>query len=1082
VEGNVTSLLGGIEGGLNKDSVMKKTFITLIIITATIVASFKFIEDKKLAKVNSNDDYDFISINNILMWVSNNGDGSHDPITHGNGFFWPKDSLSEYPGSHRIKSAIYEDGLVWGGIVDGDIRANGNTHRQGIQAGKILDNGRADDPSLEKYRVYKIRKDWQSLPDGEEKDRYQTDYNEWPVEDGAPWIDVDNDGIFTKGVDQPKHEGDETLWFVSNDLDGARTAFTYGKPPIGLEIQTTVYGFNKPDLDDVVFKKYKIINKGQYYIDSLFFGQWAHPVLGDASNNYAGCDTTLDLLYCWKGYNDDLVYGTSPPAVGYLILQGPYSSSINDSAWFNSRWNSNSKNHDLHAFFLFINSSIYAVPSQGVAEGSMEMYNYLRGLLWNGGREINPHTDQATRYMVSGDPVAQTGWYEGPDGWGYSIPGRRRFVGSMGSVTMAPGDTQEIVIAIPIAQGIDNINSIHKLRILSRRVRTQFHNNFEQLLLPQTQLKATQTDTSVTLYWDDNATSYNKSGYSFEGYQVYQCKNLNGDDPQHLKTIDLDNDLMSIWDYQNINGVQIDALLLKLDNLGLDFIFDITKDVYSGNKLYPGSEYYFYVTSFAYGQDQAPRLIERKSPVIKVIPGSNKPEIHLPFDNKDFIAATQLSGTGDGLIGLDIVDASVLNDHSYKVFFDRIEILDFWNNPKKVLSFNLVDLTVGDTLIHSRPFSAGDRAGYKTDLDTSFAIAGFQFIVQNAGYDNLITSGLESAIKSLEQTKTTNEGELEVPINVAGSLGSNGDWRILGLSEFDQDSVIEDSKGIHKAINWKGKAGLDVFEIRFTTEEEGSEYYLTGYLRTHSATTAAFYNNPKALGKVPFQIWYMGPDVLDTSDDQRLIIKILDESPETFHVKDSTWSQFSSESKHAGKWEAIYAYFPIDSLYPESLPETSGHVYKPLEIHKLGHLVLDGNIPEPGTVVRIDTWEPLSVLDTFVVTATAPTLNDYAGAKKKLDQISVFPNPFFGTDPFGRFPDRNYMRFTDLPQKVIVRIFTLSGQLVKKIEKESDSPWLDWDLRNRDGRAVASGIYIAYLEMPKIGRKVMKLAVVQDNR
>jgi len=69
-----------------------------------------------------------------------------------------------------------------------------------------------------------------------------------------------------------------------------------------------------------------------------------------------------------------------------------------------------------------------------------------------------------------------------------------------------------------------------------------------------------------------------------------------------------------------------------------------------------------------------------------------------------------------------------------------------------------------------------------------------------------------------------------------------------------------------------------------------------------------------------------------------------------------------------------------------------------------------------------------------------------------------------------------------LPQKVTVRIFTLSGQLVKKIEKENDSPWLDWDLRNRDGKAVASGIYIAHLEMPKIGKKIMKLAVVQDNR
>jgi len=94
--------------GQIKDLVMKKTFIILIILTATLIASFKFIEDKKLAKVNSNDDYDFISINNILMWVANNGDTAHDPFTDGNGFYWPG-------GKEATQSAIFEDGLVWGG-------------------------------------------------------------------------------------------------------------------------------------------------------------------------------------------------------------------------------------------------------------------------------------------------------------------------------------------------------------------------------------------------------------------------------------------------------------------------------------------------------------------------------------------------------------------------------------------------------------------------------------------------------------------------------------------------------------------------------------------------------------------------------------------------------------------------------------------------------------------------------------------------------------------------------------------------------------------------------------------------------
>jgi len=111
-----------------------------------------------------------------------------------------------------------------------------------------------------------------------------------------------------------------------------------------------------------------------------------------------------------------------------------------------------------------------------------------------------------------------------------------------------------------------------------------------------------------------------------------------------------------------------------------------------------------------------------------------------------------------------------------------------------------------------------------------------------------------------------------------------------------------------------------------------------------------------------------------------------------------------------------------------------------------------------------------------------PDTADFAAAKNKLDDISVFPNPYFGIDPFGRFPNHNVMRFINLPKKVTIRIFTISGVFVTKLDKDSASPWLDWNLRNRSNFTVASGIYIAHLEMPNIGKKIMKLAIVQDNR
>ena len=189
--------------------------------------------------------------------------------------------------------AIYCDGLVWGGKVNGEIRVNGNTYRNGLQPGRILEDGTADNSLYTQNKIFKIRKDWQSLPESVFKDRLEYDYNHWPVEAGAPWDDINEDGVYTPGFDKPKFIGDETLFYVANDLDTAISRFPYGSDPIGLEFQTTVFGFEREDLKDVVFKKYKIINKSNNDITDMYFSYWADDDLGWGSDDYEGFDSSL---------------------------------------------------------------------------------------------------------------------------------------------------------------------------------------------------------------------------------------------------------------------------------------------------------------------------------------------------------------------------------------------------------------------------------------------------------------------------------------------------------------------------------------------------------------------------------------------------------------------------------------------------------------------------------------------------------------------------------------------------------------------------------------------------------------------
>ena len=442
---------------------MKAQILVFLFIGSFIFLSINNIRTTQQPLVNDN--YNYIAINEILMWISNNGIGSHDPRYNSSGFYWPG-------GEEGIKTAVFADGLFWGGKVNGETRANGSQYRAGLQAGKIMQEGIADDPDNPKYRVYRIRKDWEDFPPGSERDALEKDYNEWPVEDGAPWLDVNGDSIYTPNVDRPEFIGDEMLWCVSNDLDTSRTQYTYGSDPIGLEIQNLVWGYNETDfLKDVVFKKYMIINKGFSTVDSMYLAYWAEDDLGYLGDDFVGCDTLLNLGYTYNSDDDDgggtgSSYGTPPPAVGHLYLQGPViPGEAADSAQFNGSVKPGYKNLPITASMIYVNATVeFGDPPYGLYQGTLELYNNLRGLHKNGNPLIDPHTGSVTQFAVPGDPVTGEGWYEG-EGWpdGYKS-GNRDYLISSGPFTLAPGDSQEIIIAIFMAIGEDNIDSITKLK------------------------------------------------------------------------------------------------------------------------------------------------------------------------------------------------------------------------------------------------------------------------------------------------------------------------------------------------------------------------------------------------------------------------------------------------------------------------------------------------------------------------------------------------------------------------------------------------------------------------------------------
>lgn len=665
---------------------MKNKNLLYFVLFALVVGLFSYgfrpdekDKTKRQSKISTNDNSNYTDINQIFMWLANNGMGSHDPRTDGSGFYWPG-------GPQATISAIFSDGLIWGAKVGREIRVNGATYRYGLQAGKILPDGTADDPSNSRYRIFKIRKGWENLPAGPTRDAYEKDYNEWPMEDGAPYEDIDGNGAYTPGVDLPKFLGDQVLWCVSNDMDASRSTFTYGTLPMGLEQQMTVFGFNRTgDLGDMVFKKYTIINKGNLTLKDMYFGYWSDTDLGDASDDFTGCDTSLSLGYTYNADNNDAgFYGANPPAIGYDFFQGPIVPALStDSAKFLGNWKKGFRNLPMTAFTFYINSnSTYADPDLGVAAGSVQFYNYLTGYLWDGDPFVDPNTGQAVDFVLSGDPVAGTGWNE-VNGWPGSPtggPGDRRHLMCSGPFNMAPGDTQEVVVGIVIARGVNNLNSITELKRKDLAAQVAYDLDFNLTPSPNAPtISAFADEGEVTLYWEPNSEDYDEvdplifnqgladTTYNFQGYRVWQFSDLAGSDPVLLGSTDIKDDVDLVTQRTTVGGVQVEVPVFELPNEGVAHFYRTREDKLNNVPLVNARPYYFAVTAFGYSPNSDPKYLENPPQIIEVRPGRQAIDVSLTGKSGSERTAEQVNGSGDGDIKFWIVDPLALTGDEYEI-------------------------------------------------------------------------------------------------------------------------------------------------------------------------------------------------------------------------------------------------------------------------------------------------------------------------------------------------------------------------------------------------------------------------------
>jgi hypothetical protein len=110
------------------------------------------------------------------------------------------------------------------------------------------------------------------------------------------------------------------------------------------------------------------------------------------------------------------------------------------------------------------------------------------------------------------------------------------------------------------------------------------------------------------------------------------------------------------------------------------------------------------------------------------------------------------------------------------------------------------------------------------------------------------------------------------------------------------------------------------------------------------------------------------------------------------------------------------------------------------------------------------------MINTFTATV-APVDN--------LDDVLVVPNPFVIGEGFSLPGEEDNIQFVNIPNPCTIRIYTVRGDLVRKIEvAEGTGAIAEWDQVTDFGQFVVSGIYIYHIES-EFGTKIGKLAIVR---
>jgi hypothetical protein len=1056
-------------------------------------------------------------------------------------------------------------------------------------------------------------------------DPFGQSWQDWAdaVDFGADFYDGNDNGIYDPvdsdsppdgwqpDEDMPDLIGDEMVWCIYNDALPIAQRRWNTTIQVGLEIKQSVFAFASAGaIGNLVFVRYRFAYKGldassPDTLTDVYFGAWADPDLGDATDDVVGVDTVRNAGYTYNNEYDN-VYGDQVPCFMIDFFSGPRAYIAGETYVDENGNNQYDEGVDTPLINPLTGEIYTATSVQGQLKGIVyypgaknlpissfifygnglaglsdpndknEARNYMLGLT-SAGAEVDPCTfaygevrggvdcslvDE--RFWFSGDPVTNIGW----------ICNQNRDARQMtntGPFTLAKDEENEIVVAYVVGRGTTPLNGITVARAIDDGAQTIFDLNFlAPSPPPPPQITLSSSDQFIDIQWNTpNQIMYTNTNESwdlfFEGYQVLAFKtNI----PEDFVSGQPNSIIIANYDRQDsIANVYIE----NLDNGGKFLLYPysplnqlndsiyvdpetgrirlrIYNDPFNANQpITKGKPYYFAVTSYALNYDalvpysgQAfgrfgdyylrgnafATAAENIRTINSIVVGENL--------NNPPIATIEpsnhIQGYSSGNVGYDIVDVSELTNNQYEITFIKDSSSTLYSMYWKMIN------TLADTLVidssKSYLYTVDSVAvplvdGFIPNVEDITTAFGTPQYTPSTGiwYTNfdLATDGTGAFYVGTDIP--SNDTSVGKPPLFAGQLST-----AIHANDVRRVELRFGETGVGKAyrfINgYKGGPFSSALSYTFANGITASDTIGRGVIDNWDNQN----DRPNGWVDVPFTAWLV--DTRFSNDEIQLAVGFLERRNTTTFpngTPDGIWDPTDSliasgeyififnapydpnggQMEYTGgvwntpdgpdtvwsdllKGSTLFAKkIPVDAIGVTQEQRSIFNSPYFNSMYTVGFQRLNTNsfyTSGDELVIPVDVY-PYTEADVYQFTTSTTTISSQQ-QQENWNKVNVYPNPLYGynqlTQYYTNTPDEPFVTFTNLPEQVTVKIYSLSGSLLRTLTTDDkstpDSPFLNWNLLNDSGLRVASGMYLAIISSPIYGDKTLKFAIIMPQK